>query len=150
MSRQRKMMSQHSSLLLEGFIIAIEISVSRQRITIKEEPVSRQSFSMSRQKVLDVGAFYVATGNGHNKGSTVATELAKVRRNYVAIKQFYVMIEFVRVGRNYVATEDFWVVTELATIESFFAHDRVGCAKAGAQDSVAPCCVSTEEAMCTR
>ena len=54
-------MSRHSFLLLEGFIVATEISVSRQRITIKAEPVSRQSFSMSRQKVLDVGAFYVTT-----------------------------------------------------------------------------------------
>ena len=94
--------------------------------------------------------FYVATGNGHSKGSAVATELAKVRRNYVAIEQFYVMIEFARVGRNSVTTEDFWMATELATIESFFAHDRVGCPKAGAQDSAAPCCVVTEEAMCTR
>ena len=88
---------------------------------------------MSRQKVLDVGAFYVATGNGHSKGSTVVTELAKVRRNYVATEQFYVMIEFARVGRNSVATEDFWVATELAAIKSFFAHDRVRCAEAGAR-----------------
>ena len=61
MSRQRKMMSLYNSLLLKGFIVAIEISVSQQRITIKAEHVSRQSFSMSRQKVLGVGAFYVAT-----------------------------------------------------------------------------------------
>ena len=62
MSRQRKkMMSRYSSLLLEGFIVATEISVLRQRITIMVEPMSRQSFSMSRKKVLDVGAFYVTT-----------------------------------------------------------------------------------------
>ena len=35
------MMSLHSSLLLEGFIIEIEISMLRQRITIKVIPVSR-------------------------------------------------------------------------------------------------------------
>ena len=28
--------------------------------------------------------FYIATGNGHSKGSAVATELAKARRNSVA------------------------------------------------------------------
>ena len=43
-----------ATLLLEGFIVTTKISVSRQRITIKAEPVLRQ-------KVLDVGAFYVAT-----------------------------------------------------------------------------------------
>ena len=32
---------------------------------------------MSQHKVLDVGAFYVATGNGHSKGSVVATKLAR-------------------------------------------------------------------------
>ena len=51
----------------------------RQRITIKAvkaETVSQQSFSMSRENVLDVGAFYVTTRNGHSKGFTVATELA--------------------------------------------------------------------------
>ena len=58
---EKKMMLRHSSLLLEGFIVATEISVSRHRITIKAEPVSRHNFSMLRQKVLDVGAFYVAT-----------------------------------------------------------------------------------------
>ena len=54
-----KMMSRHSSL--SSFFIVTEISMSRQRITIMAEPVSRQSFSMSRHKVLDVEAFYVAT-----------------------------------------------------------------------------------------
>ena len=73
-------MSQHSSLLLKGFIVATKISVSRQRITIKAEPVSRQSFSMSRHKVLDVGASYVATGNGHSKGFAVVTEFDHDRR----------------------------------------------------------------------
>ena len=37
-------MSRHSSLLLEGFIVAIEISMSRQRIAIKVELVSRHIF----------------------------------------------------------------------------------------------------------
>ena len=32
---------------------------------------------MSRQKVLDVGAFYVAIWNGHIKGFVVATKLAR-------------------------------------------------------------------------
>ena len=45
---EKKMMLRHSSLLLEGFIVATEISVLRQRITIKAESVSRQCFSMSR------------------------------------------------------------------------------------------------------
>ena len=44
MSRQRKMMSQYSSLMLEGFIVVTEIFVSRQKITIKEESVALQSF----------------------------------------------------------------------------------------------------------
>ena len=71
---REKMMLRHSSLLLEGFIVTIEIFVSRQRITIKAKPVSRQIFYMSQHKVLDVGAFYVTTGNGHNKGFVVAIE----------------------------------------------------------------------------
>ena len=35
---------------------------------------------MSRQKVLDVGAFYVATGNGHGKGTAVAIEFDHDRK----------------------------------------------------------------------
>ena len=37
---EKKMMSRHSSLLLEGFIIATEISMSQQRITIEAKSVS--------------------------------------------------------------------------------------------------------------
>ena len=43
----------------------------------------------------------------------VAKKLAKARRKYVAIEQFYVTIEMARVGRNFVATE-------LVTIEEFY------------------------------
>ena len=80
------MMSRHSSLLLEGFIVATKIFVMRQRITIKvvkAETVSRQSFSMSRENVLDVGAFYVTTWNGHRKGFVVTTELAMIEALYL-------------------------------------------------------------------
>ena len=42
--------------------------------------MSGQSFSMSEQKVLDVGAFYVVTGNGHSKSFVVATEFSHDRR----------------------------------------------------------------------
>ena len=73
----------------------------------------------------------------------VATELAKARRNYVKTKQFYVAIELARVERIYVATK-------LATRESSTAHDRAGHAKAGAHNSVVPCCVVTKEAMRAR
>ena len=52
-----------------------------------------------------------------------------------------------QVGRISVATEEFYVTIELATIENSAAHDRVGCAKASGHDSVASCCVVTEEAM---
>ena len=65
-------------------------------------------------------------------------------------RQFYVVVELARVGRISVVTEDFYVTTELATTKSSAAHDKVGRAKAGAHNSVAPCCVATEEAMCTR
>ena len=81
---------------------------------------------------------------------SVATELAKARRNYVTTEQFYVAIELARVGRISISTKDFYVMIELAMTESFAAHDRVGRAKAGAHDSVAPCCVATEEAMRAR
>ena len=80
----------------------------------------------------------------------VAIELAKARRNYVATEQFYVAIELARVGRISIAIEDFYVTTELATIESSIAHDRAGREKAGAHDSVVPCCVTTKEAMRAR
>ena len=56
----------------------------------------------------------------------VAIELAKVRRNYVATRQFYVMTnhsvatKLARIGRIYVATEDFWVTTELAKPRVFY------------------------------
>ena len=89
------------------------------------------------------GGFYVAIEYIY-----VATELAKTRRNYVATEQFYVAIELARVGRISVATKDFYVVTELAMTKNSTAHDRDGCAKVGAHDSVASCCVATEEAMC--
>ena len=70
MSRQRKMMSRHSSLLLEGFIGATEISVSQQSLvkarsfyvaTELPEMMSRQSIS------------YVATESSRTWGSQVAT-----------------------------------------------------------------------------
>ena len=35
---------------------------------------------MSRQKVLNVGAFYVVTGNGHSKGFAVSIEFGHNRR----------------------------------------------------------------------
>ena len=73
----------------------------------------------------------------------VATELAKARRNYVAI-------ELARVGRFSIVTEDFYVVIELATTESFAAHDKAGRAKVGTHDSVASCCVMIEEAIRSR
>ena len=80
----------------------------------------------------------------------VATELAKVRRNYVTAKQFYIAIELARVGRIYVTTEDFYVAIELATTESFATHDRARHTKASAHDSVASCCVAIEKAMLGR
>ena len=58
-----------------------------------------------------------------------------------------------RVGQgreNSVATEDFYVETKLATTKSSAAHDKAGRAKAGVHDSVAPCCVATEEVMRAR
>ena len=73
--------------------------------------------------------------------------MAKSRRNYVTIEQFYVAIELARVGRISVLIEDFYAAIELATTESSTAHDRVGRGKVGAHDSVTPCCVATEEAM---
>ena len=75
-------------------------------------------------------------------------ELAKARRNYVMTEQFYVAIELARVGRISVAIGDFYVAIEMAMIESSAAHDRVGRVKVGMHDSVAPCCVATEKAMC--
>ena len=71
---------------------------------------------------------------------SVATEYL-----YVATEQFYVAIELTRVRRISVATEDFYVAIELVTTESFTAHDLVGRVKASAHDSVASCCVATEE-----
>ena len=50
----------------------------------------------------------------------VATELAKVRRNYIAIKQFYVTTKLARIGRIYVATEDFF-----CRVIMFLCCDRV-------------------------
>ena len=41
-------------------------------------------------------------------------------------------------------------MTELVTTESSAAHDMAKCTKAGAHDSVASCCVTTEEAMLAR
>ena len=66
------------------------------------------------------------------------TELAKSRRNYVTIEQFYVAIELARVWRIYVGTEDFYDLIELATTESSIAHDR------------ARRCVAIKEAMLAR
>ena len=76
------------------------------------------------------------TGNGHSKGSAIATE------------QFYVALELARVGRNSIAIKEFWVVTELAMTESSTAYDRAGHAKAGAHDRSMPHCVVIKEAMC--
>ena len=53
----------------------------------------------------------------------VAIELTKIRRNYVAIEQFYVATKLARIERIY-------VMTELATTGSSVAHDRAGHAKA--------------------
>ena len=75
----------------------------------------------------------------------VATELAKARRNYVAIEQFYAAIELAKVGRISILIKGFYVMTE-----SSATHDKAGRAKAGAHDSVAPCCVATKEAMCAQ
>ena len=61
--------------------------------------------------------------------------------------KFYVAIELARVRRISVATEDFYVATYLATTESSAAHNKARRAKAGVHDSVASCCVSTEEAI---
>ena len=61
-------------------------------------------------------------------------------------EKFYVVIELARVGRISIAIEDFYVTIEMATIENPAAHDRAGCAKASTHDSVALCCVVTEEA----
>ena len=66
------------------------------------------------------------------------------------IEQFYVAIDLARGGRISIAIQDFYVAIELATTESFAAHDRVGCAKTGGNDSVALCCVAIEEAMHAR
>ena len=77
----------------------------------------------------------------------MSQKLAKAKRNYVVIEQFYVAIEFARVGRISVVIKDFYVATELATIESSAAHDRDERMKAGAHNSVASCCVVIEKAM---
>ena len=63
------------------------------------------------------------------------------------IEQFYVVIELARVGRIFVATEDFYILTELATTKCSATYDRARRAKVGVHDSVASCCVETEEAM---
>ena len=63
------------------------------------------------------------------------------------IEKFYVVIELAKVGRIFVVTEDFYVTTELAMTESSAAHDKAGCAKASAHDSVALCYVVIEVAM---
>ena len=76
--------------------------------------------------------------------------MAKARRNYVAIEQFYVAIELARVRRISVAIEDFYIATGLATTKISAAHDRAGRAKVGAHDSVALCCLATEKAMRAR
>ena len=69
---------------------------------------------------------------------------------YVATKQFYVAIEFAKVGIISVTIEDFYVSIELAKIEGSAAHDRAGHARAGAHNSVAPCCVTKEKAICAK
>ena len=48
-----------------------------------------------------------------------------------------------------VAIEDFYVAIELTTTKSSATHDRAGRMKVGVHDSVASCCVATEEAMRT-
>ena len=69
-----------------------------------------------------------------------------VERLYVATEYFYVATKLSREGKISIATGDFYVVTKLAMTESSATHNRAGRAKAGAHDSVVPCCVATEEA----
>ena len=74
------------------------------------------------------------------------------RHNLFMLQQIWprqgeiITTELVGEGRISIAIGDFYVVTKLDTTESSTAHDRVGHEKAGAHDSVAPCCVTTEEA----
>ena len=75
------------------------------------------------------------------EGFYVAIEFGQARSFLVATECFYVMTELAKVGRISISIE-------LATTESFAAHDRAGRNKAGAHDSVAPCCIAIEEAMC--
>ena len=66
---------------------------------------------------------------------------------YVATEQFYVAIELAKVGIISIAIKDFYVSIELAKTEGSAAHDKAGRARAGSNNSVAPCCVTTEKAM---
>ena len=77
MLRQRKKMSRHSALLLEGFIVATENNyqgrtcVATEFFYVMIEGVGCRSFLYCDIR------FYVVTGNGHSKGSVVVTELAR-------------------------------------------------------------------------
>ena len=68
---------------------------------------------MLRQKVFDVGAFYVAIGNSHNKVSVVAIELPQQGLGCAAIEGFLGCDMVGQVGKIFVA------------IEHFFCCDRV-------------------------
>ena len=78
---------------------------------------------------------------------------------------FHVMTELARIGRNCVMTEDFQVAIELTLVEAcchpqqswpqqrcVITHDKAGPARRalGECNSVAPCCVTTEEALHTQ
>ena len=66
------------------------------------------------------------------------------------VERLYVATELAREERISVATRAFYVTTELAMTESSAAHEKAECAKVDVHDSVAPCCVMTEEARCAR
>ena len=62
---------------------------------------------MSRHKVLDVGAFYVVIGNGHNKVSAVTIELPQHGLGCAATKGFLGCDMVGQVGKISVVTEYF-------------------------------------------
>ena len=77
MSRQRKMMLRHSSLLLEGFIVAIENNYQgRTRVATEFFYVETKGVGCRSFLCRDI-RFYVTTGNDHSKGSIIAIELAR-------------------------------------------------------------------------
>ena len=73
----------------------------------------------------------------HDREFLVATDLDKKKKKK----------EPRDLGRHLI--EDFYVTVELAKTKSSASHNRAGRAKARAHDSVEPCCVTIEEAMCT-